>query len=90
MFSVVAAIDFRRFILKLSVVDGESIVKRKTLAVQLKNARLKAGLSQREAADTAGITPDHLCELEKDRSVPSVVLLRRLREIYGVREFTVE
>lgn len=46
--------------------------------------RENAGLSQRKAAECLLITSVHLCNIEHDRSVPSMNLQARYRTVFGV------
>jgi transcriptional regulator with XRE-family HTH domain len=49
-----------------------------------KEIREAMGLSQRQAADALGITNVHLSNIENDKSEPSVGLLDKYRELWGV------
>jgi transcriptional regulator with XRE-family HTH domain len=46
--------------------------------------RESLGLSQRQAAEALGITPVHLCNVEKNRAAPSHALIDKYRELWGV------
>ncbi len=46
--------------------------------------RLTLGLTQREAAKRLGITAVHLCNIEKGRALPSLDLIDKYREVWGV------
>jgi transcriptional regulator with XRE-family HTH domain len=41
-------------------------------------------MTQRAAAEKLGITPVHLCNIEKGKAKPSPDLLRKYREVMGV------
>ena len=51
----------------------------------IKAARMKRRLSQRDAAGKLKISPVHLCMVEKGNSEPSLRLLKRMAQVYGVR-----
>jgi len=42
------------------------------------------GLTQRAAAEALGISCVHLCNVEKNKAVPSPALLERFRELWNV------
>jgi transcriptional regulator with XRE-family HTH domain len=46
--------------------------------------RQSAGMRQREAARQLGITAVHLCNLESGKSQPSLKLIARIEQAYGV------
>jgi transcriptional regulator with XRE-family HTH domain len=46
--------------------------------------REQLGLSQKEAADLLEITNVHLCNIEKNNSHPSLDLIAKYRELWGV------
>jgi transcriptional regulator with XRE-family HTH domain len=49
-----------------------------------KYLRERRGLTLRAAAESLGITHVHLCNVENGKATPSLDLLDRLREVYGV------
>jgi transcriptional regulator with XRE-family HTH domain len=49
-----------------------------------REVRETLGITQRDAADALGITDVHLCNVEKNRSLPSPALLERYRELWGI------
>ena len=53
------------------------------LAQRLKQARLEAGLKQREAADVLGVSPNTIWRYENDRLTPSNAALLGLSHIYA-------
>ena len=52
---------------------------------RLKALRIKCGLSVQEAAERAGITKAHLYKIEDGESKPSVEVLSRLCDGYGIK-----
>jgi len=55
------------------------------LGNELRNARLKAGLTQEEVAFRAGVDRSYLSELERNLKSPTVEMLFRLCRTLGVR-----
>jgi transcriptional regulator with XRE-family HTH domain len=49
-----------------------------------RNLRESLGLTQRAAATALGISFVHLCNIEKNRAVPSQTLIDKFRELWGV------
>lgn len=47
-------------------------------------ARQKIGMTQREAASKAGITPVYLCQLEHGDGIPSMELAAKLADVVGI------
>lgn len=58
---------------------------RKKLGRTLAAARRAAGLTQREAARRAGITPVYLCVIEKGRASPRLGVLASICRVLGLR-----
>lgn len=55
-------------------------------ASHLRQARIKAGLTQAQAADLAGLTNDkHISAIENGRKYPSPKVMDKLLEIYKVK-----
>ena len=52
--------------------------------ITLKAARVNAGLSQQEAAKKLGIDRSTLYLWENGKSSPSVIMFKRIEEIYGI------
>jgi transcriptional regulator with XRE-family HTH domain len=58
---------------------------RKDFGEYLKQLRIKAGLTQKQAADAADISVPYLAQTERgERNPPSRRVLARLAEVYGV------
>ena len=55
---------------------------------ELRKARLKAGLSQEELADKAGVHRTYVSLLERDRRSPTLDVFFRLCKALGVRPTT--
>ncbi len=56
-----------------------------SIASRLKELRLKKGVSLQDVADAVGSSKPHIWELERgERDNPSIDLLRRIAEYYGV------
>ncbi|MGE5502350.1 MAG: helix-turn-helix domain-containing protein [Ignavibacteriales bacterium] len=56
-----------------------------SLAVKLKDLRLRSGLSLQQVADGVGASKAHIWELETGKSSnPSIDLLKKLAELYKV------
>lgn len=51
----------------------------------LKEARLKAGLTQKEAAKKIGISRFTLMNYERGKSFPDVPIIKRIEDIYKIR-----
>ena len=51
----------------------------------MREIRIERGLSQRAAAEKAGLTPVYLCYLEHDRNEPTIRVMRRLARVYGTK-----
>jgi transcriptional regulator with XRE-family HTH domain len=49
-----------------------------------RHLRESLGLTQRAAAEHLGISCVHLCNIEKNKSIPSPALLDRFRELWDV------
>lgn len=47
---------------------------------QLSSYRAKNGLSQREFAELASLSPSYLCEIEKGDKIPSLKAARRIQK----------
>ena len=62
--------------------------KARALTIRLGNTardlRESLGLSQRQVADALGVTPVHLCNIEKNRAAPSQTLIDKYRELWGI------
>jgi transcriptional regulator with XRE-family HTH domain len=54
------------------------------LAAMLAEARRRRGLSLRQAARRAGVTPGTIVHLEKARRAPSTAVAERIIEAYGL------
>lgn len=52
------------------------------MAMTLKAARVNQGLTQRQAAELLGISPDTLSNYENGRSYPDVKVIRKIEEVY--------
>lgn len=60
--------------------------KVKTKGLDIKIARIRAGLRQYEVAKSIGILPSRLSEIEAGRREPSEEVLQRLLQILGLIE----
>lgn len=70
----------------LSLVEPAPVLRTPTpLATRLRAARLAAGLTGRGVCTRTGIDPGNLCRMEQGRRAPSLAILVRLAEIYGIR-----
>jgi transcriptional regulator with XRE-family HTH domain len=49
-----------------------------------KELRKSLGIKQREAAVVLGVSDVHLCNIEKNRAIPSPQLLEKYREVWGI------
>ena len=54
------------------------------MKLSLKTAREIKGLTQNEAANLIGVSPDTLRNYEKGKSYPDIPTLKRIEEVYGV------
>ena len=57
------------------------------IARNVKQARKRAGLSQAEVADRAGLSGSYVSEIERGRGNPSVEALARIAETLGLRPY---
>lgn len=49
-----------------------------------RRTRQSLGLSQLEAADKLGVSNVHLCNIERDKAIPSSAFLAAFREKFGI------
>ena len=54
------------------------------MALTLKAARVNAGMSQIEAAHQLGITDQTLRDYEKGKRFPTVPMIKKIEDLYGV------
>lgn len=54
------------------------------MAITLKSARVNKGLTQVQAAELIGITPDTLSNYERGKSYPDVPIIQKMERVYGV------
>lgn len=54
------------------------------MGLTLKAARVNKGLTQKNAAELLGISVDTIGKYERGVSFPSVPVIRRIEELYGV------
>lgn len=54
------------------------------MQMNLKTARVAAGLTQEEAAEKLGTTAASLCRWEKGNRTPKVTMFFRMCELYGI------
>lgn len=55
-----------------------------TLGQRIRQARARAGLYQRELAESVGISTHYLCRVERDHLKPSTVLLGKIARACSV------
>ncbi len=55
------------------------------LGKRIKNARFKAGLTQKEVAQKSGVTASFLSQLEKSKAVPSLKSLQNIAQSLDIR-----
>ena len=55
------------------------------MKMNLKTARVAAGMTQAEAAERLGVTGPTVCLWETGKRIPKVTTFFRLCELYGVR-----
>lgn len=65
-------------------VDDEKIT-RKFMPIVIRRYRDKAGLTQQQAADAAGISKGYLNGMERGCDMVNVDMLVKLARVYGVR-----
>lgn len=63
--------------------DSRLEAGRALLGHRLRDARLEAGLSLKEASGLAGLTPSYLSDVERGRTLPSLPALLTLADAYG-------
>lgn len=54
------------------------------LGMRIKEQRVKAGQTQAEAADGINTSVQHLSDIERGRSLPSLALISRISDFYDV------
>ncbi len=54
------------------------------LKITIKSARVNAGLTQKAAAKKLNVSNKTLCDWEKGNSVPNVLQVEKMCELYGV------
>ena len=54
------------------------------MAITLKAARVNKNLTQKEAAKLIGISEPSLSNYESGKTFPSVPVIKRIEEVYGV------
>lgn len=64
------------------------MVLRQILAANLRAARVEAGLSQEDLADSAGIDRTYVSALERSRYSATVDVLQKLADALGVEAWT--
>lgn len=57
---------------------------KETVAETLLHLRTEAKLSQKEAAERAGISQGHWCKLENGKNLPNVGQLLRIQGLFGL------
>ena len=63
--------------------DGEPIVADQTFGARLKQLREQAGLSQQDLADRTGMNRFGVSKLERDKYVPSWVIVQKIARALG-------
>ena len=56
----------------------------KELKISLAAARVNAGLTQTEVAEKMGVTANTVVNWEKGKATPSIVVARKLANLYGL------
>ncbi|KPF91530.1 XRE family transcriptional regulator [Novosphingobium sp. AAP83] len=64
------------------------MVLRQILAANLRAARVEAGLSQEDLADSAGIDRTYVSALERSRYAATVDVLQKLADAFSVEAWT--
>ena len=54
------------------------------MAITLKAARINVKLTQREAAERLGISPDTLIKYEAGETFPTVPMIQKIESLYGL------
>lgn len=54
------------------------------MAITLKAARVNVGMTQAEAAKAIGVSKDSISNWERGKTYPSISLLSRIEEVYGI------
>ena len=54
------------------------------IKISLASARVNAGLTQKEAAETLGVSNKTLCSWENGKSFPDALQIEKICELYGV------
>jgi transcriptional regulator with XRE-family HTH domain len=62
----------------------DKIEKGVQMAITLKALRVNKGLSQKEAAELLGITPETLGKWENGKTFPDVPNIQKIEKAYGV------
>ena len=67
--------------------DGPFLRMRKAgqkMEISLRSARVNKGYTQKEAAGRIGISEETLSRYERGRTYPSVEVIKRMEEVYGI------
>ncbi len=54
------------------------------MEISLRSARVNKGYTQKEAAGRIGISEETLSRYERGRTYPSVEVIKRMEEVYGI------
>lgn len=54
------------------------------MKLSLKAARVNKRLTQIEAAEKLGVTPDTISNWERGKSVPDVIMLKKIEKLYDI------
>lgn len=54
------------------------------MAITLKAARINTNMTQREAAERLGISPDTLRKYEAGETFPTVLTIQKIESLYGL------
>lgn len=55
----------------------------------IKKQRKEVGITQIELANKADISTSYLCDIEKGRSVPSIVTLKKIAKALEIKDFNI-
>lgn len=54
------------------------------MAITLKAARINANMTQKEAAERLGISPDTLGKYEAGETFPTIPMIQKIESLYGL------
>lgn len=83
-FDVIYVYDYIGFVAFSDTFDALSVYSMTTFGDNLKAARVQKGVSQRQFADMMGIHSTHISRYERNQTIPSVDVVKKLADLLEV------